>query len=327
MATAFNAWSEQCTAARNATEDLALNIGADTAATWRGLRSTSDALESAAHGVHGMAKFWTNAPSGLLTRTERAHDAAQEIVAHARAWVACVMATPPDLGGAREALKALNREGAMLTVAGMWLNHEDAGTLHDPLHADDPRPERDLVDARASAVAPPSQAEDADALPLTINRSGKSWLLAFSGAPTVALQDLAGIGYIAELLKQPGKSVVAWKLSGREIAPGPGEPAIDAKGRAALTRRVQELQETGGERAVDEAEEIIAQLARGTARNGRARTLGDQAEDARNAVSNAIKRALKAIREAVPPAADYLEPRLSLGKACRFEIEPATRQQ
>ncbi len=116
-----------------------------------------------------------------------------------------------------------------------------------------------------------------------------------------------------------------------------GAEALDAEAAARLHRRLEEIRdarphiegsgEAGGAELLDElAEEehqIVTRLGRDLRPGGRARTLKDVRDQARNRVCNPIRRALKLIETYDPPLAAHLKrPVLSLGHHISYTPTP-----
>jgi hypothetical protein len=154
------------------------------------------------------------------------------------------------------------------------------------------------------------------------------WALSFYGK-TIRLKHLAGLGYIAELLRAPGREIEALALVGQPSngqAPVPSasgigiadEQAVRAV-RAALQERERELggvAENDWSRRGSLREEIsklrqYLQQAQGF--GGRGRKSAGAAEKARKAVSAAVTRALAEIEEHHPSLAAHLRSSVELG--------------
>ena len=177
-------------------------------------------------------------------------------------------------------------------------------------------------------------------------RIGEFWSLRW-GRRTIQLADAKGVRYVAQLLARPGQELSAMELAtggqgsgeveaGVSAAPRPVRvardlgPAIDAAARAAYRRRAEELAaaaaraEAAGDRgradrAREEQQALIRELAAATGLGGRARPTGDVSERARQSVTKAIKSALKRIRREHEELGRHLEATVRTGLFCRYE--------
>src|SRR4029079_18889043 len=126
-------------------------------------------------------------------------------------------------------------------------------------------------------------------------RSGDYWVVS-DGSTTAHLQDMKGLHYIGQLLRQPGGELHVLDLVGRGLddgdgrpgrKPGPsvGLPVLDAEARSAYRRRLSELREElaeadefndigRAERSCCEIDAITGQLAAAVGLGGRDRVTG-----------------------------------------------------
>jgi len=204
------------------------------------------------------------------------------------------------------------------------------------------------LEVTATAIATATASSDA---PLALERRelrriGEFWSLRW-GRRTIQLADAKGVRYVAQLLARPGQELSAMELAMGGSGPGEAEsgvsaatgpvrvardlgPAIDAAARAAYRRRAEELAATAAraeaagdrgraDRARDEQQTLIRELAAATGLGGRARPIGDVSERARQSVTKAIKSAVKRIRREHEELGRHLEATLHTGVFCRYE--------
>jgi len=160
------------------------------------------------------------------------------------------------------------------------------------------------------------------------------WAISFGGR-IIRLKDSAGLGYIAELLRAPGKEIEALALVGRS---GDGKARLSMSGsmemadektirtvKAALKEREQELDglphSERRERLIEEIDKLKRYLEENRGLGGRVRRTADAAEKARKAASAAVTRALAEIRHHHPELATHLKSSLSLGRTLLYRPE------
>ena len=162
------------------------------------------------------------------------------------------------------------------------------------------------------------------------------WGISFGGK-IIHLKDSAGLGYIAELLRAPGKEIEVLTLVGQ---PPDGKPQIlvaasmemaDEKTirtvSAALQEREQELASlpmSGSkhrEKLIEEIDKLKRYLQENQGLGGRRRKTADTAEKARKAASTAITRAVAEIQHHHPELATHLKSSLALGRTLLYRPE------
>jgi hypothetical protein len=162
------------------------------------------------------------------------------------------------------------------------------------------------------------------------------WLLSFTGK-TIRLRHLAGLGYIAEMLRAPGKTIEALALVG---APGDGKAPVPAGGaiemadeqairavRTALQEREEELarlpKNDWNRRGsmTEEIEKLRRYLQENQGLGGRSRKVTGPAEKARKAVSAAVTRAFTEIQAHHPELAAHLKSSVELGSTLLYHPE------
>jgi hypothetical protein len=156
--------------------------------------------------------------------------------------------------------------------------------------------------------------------------------VAFASEPSI-VSESPGMKYIAELLATPHRAIHATQLeamrSGINAVASTGSlgTKIDSEANRSYASRLQEIDEEIGEAGsfvserrleelYSEKESIIDMVRTATQRGGELRVDSD-ADRARQSVSTAIRRAIKAIAKEHELRADYLDRNISLG----FEIQ------
>jgi len=180
-------------------------------------------------------------------------------------------------------------------------------------------------------------------------REGDYWTLSWNGN-VVRLKDAKGLHYIAYLLANPGRQVLACELaatgsaSGNQPAPiEPGATAanlgdagalIDAKARGQYRRRATELREDLAEavrlndagraaRIRSEIEFLRDQIASAVGLNGRSRKAASHSERARLMVTKAIKAAIAKVRARDASIGRYLATSIKTGNCCNYDPDSA----
>jgi len=172
-------------------------------------------------------------------------------------------------------------------------------------------------------------------------RGTKVWTLSFDGT-TVHVPELAGMNYIAELLRRPRTPIDADTLVGtahenadaspeaseeRVVLAGaalPGIPMTDAKAikavKAELSKRKGELKDcpaddarsTQLQREISQLQNYLVQV---KGQHGRPRTTGGITSRARSRVKHAIDRAITRIAEQHLPLANHLQDSIRTGNS------------
>lgn len=166
-------------------------------------------------------------------------------------------------------------------------------------------------------------------------RDGQMWTLTFDG-DTVHMRDGKGLSYIYQLLRSPRQPIQAAELmaaaAGRAVgsfAMGSAGAILDDTAISQYKSRLVALQSEIGdaERNNDigrkevlegEREQITRQIRSATGLGGRRRKSNDDAEKVRKAVSNAISRAIKAIRKSHRSLADHLQRLIERGQQLSY---------
>lgn len=164
--------------------------------------------------------------------------------------------------------------------------------------------------------------------PNVFRREQDFWLLSFGGN-AIRLRHLAGLGYMAEVLRAPGKAIEALALAG---SPGDGKAPVPADGtiemadeqairavRTALREREEELARVPKNdwnrrgSLTEQIEKLQQYLQENQGLGGRPRKVTGPAEKARKAVSAAVTRALAEIQAHHSELAAHLKSSIELG--------------
>ncbi len=179
-------------------------------------------------------------------------------------------------------------------------------------------------------------------------REGEYWTLSWRGK-VVRLKDTKGLHYIAYLLANPGRQVLAYELAAAGTANGKRRASIDAVGTAAnlgdagalldakacgqYRRRIGELREELKEAAQhndamralrlrSELESLRDQIGAAVGLGGRVRKAASHSERARLMVTKAIKAAITKIRAGDDSMGRYLATSIKTGQCCSYDPDP-----
>jgi tetratricopeptide (TPR) repeat protein len=208
------------------------------------------------------------------------------------------------------------------------------------------------IAALAASVAQPRRPEGAHAAAGAVfRREGDYWTLAYRGE-LARLRDTKGLGYLACLLRHPGREVHVLELV-REVEGSPNKPAqgprradavaaglgvsrleeadplLDAQAKEAYRRRLRELEEDLEEarswsdperaaRAEAEIDALTTELARAAGLGGRHRLLATPAERARVSVTKATRTAIRTVGRHCPALGDHLAASVRTGRFCSY---------
>jgi hypothetical protein len=180
-------------------------------------------------------------------------------------------------------------------------------------------------------------------------REGDYWTVSWDGN-LVRLKDAKGLHYIAYLLANPGRQVLAYELAAAGAANGdnrasidPGGVAanlgdagviLDAKAREQYRNRIGELREELAEachrndtlraaRLRSELESLSDQIVAAVGLGGRNRKAASHTERARLMVTKAIKAAIAKIRAGNAPLGRSLATSIKTGNCCSYDPDPA----
>jgi hypothetical protein len=180
-------------------------------------------------------------------------------------------------------------------------------------------------------------------------REGDYWTVSWN-ANVVRLKDAKGLHYIAYLLANPGRQVLAYELADTGTAssdqPASTEPGataanlgdagalIDAKARGQYRRRASDLREELSEavrlndagraaRIRAELEFLREQIAAAVGLNGRNRKAASHSERARLMVTKAIKAAIARVRARDASIGRYFATSIKTGNYCTYDPDSA----
>jgi hypothetical protein len=208
------------------------------------------------------------------------------------------------------------------------------------------------VAALAASAAQPGRSDGTEpAAGAMFRREGDYWTLAYRGE-LARLRDAKGLGYLACLLRNPGRELHVLELvrevEGAAAGPAPSlrradavaaglgisrldeaDPLLDAQAREAYRRRLRELEEDLEEarswsdperaaRAEAEIDALTTELARAAGLGGRDRTLAMPAERARVSVTKATRSAIRTISRHCPALGDHLAASVRTGRFCSY---------
>jgi hypothetical protein len=192
-------------------------------------------------------------------------------------------------------------------------------------------------DSAASDAAPPS--------PAVFRREGEYWTIGFGGQ-SLRLGDAKGLRYLARLLAEPGREILALDLvregsgqddgragsAGPDLTPGGLGDAgahLDPEAKAAYADRLRELRLELAEaerfndperaaRTQDEIDFLARELSRAVGLGGRDRSAASAAERARVSVTRAIRGAMTRIYRHDPGLGEHLETTIHTGTYCAY---------
>lgn len=206
---------------------------------------------------------------------------------------------------------------------------------------------------RSPPAPPPAAAPTAAGRASTFRREGEYWTMEFDGR-TCRMRDAKGLGYIALLLRHPGRQIHVSELvslgDGAMVAApavpdrdstsprrglGDGGAVLDAQAKAEYRRRLAELEGELAEarafhdqgridRAQHEIEAIGDELSAAVGLGGRDRRLGSDVERARVNVTRSIARAVEKIADNHPGLAQHLDRCLRTGSFCTYVPDAST---
>ena len=161
-------------------------------------------------------------------------------------------------------------------------------------------------------------------------RQGQNWTLKYRGGKPLIMNHTKGLNYISFLLRHPGEELTALALidldEGREIGSHALSTSfsIDEETLSSVRGKMQELQAdlaqaeeyydyAEAERLRGEIEKLEDYVRREAGLGGKARRESPEQKRARTSVSNAITRAIRAVRKEHPAFADYLKLQIQTG--------------
>ena len=202
---------------------------------------------------------------------------------------------------------------------------------------------REHLEAAAAAhrKAGASWDEPGQASSISLEREGRVWALR-QGATVVRLPETRGLGYLAELLRNPGRDISALQLVAGAGVGGRAEdlhmstgsdPVVDATAKAAYRKRLHELDEELAEAESwhdperlalleEERDALVHEITAAFGLGGRPRRLGSESERARLNVTRAIRTAVRNIGTQSPELGARLSAAVTTGASCRYDPPP-----
>lgn len=198
-----------------------------------------------------------------------------------------------------------------------------------------------LLDDRFAAFLVPSDdlevGETGGELPPTFQRRGAVWRIAFAGESDFVKHSL-GMNYLQLLLNNAGREFAAYDLRRivrqmpDAIQPGDAGVLLDGTALTQYSQRLAALEEDLAEARDDndlariealtqEKHDLLGQIGKATGLNGRARRASDDAERARQSVSNAVRRAIKDIERTLGRSGVHLRKAVSCGHFLSYQPE------
>jgi len=169
-------------------------------------------------------------------------------------------------------------------------------------------------------------------------REGQKWKIVFGGDRAFA-DHYKGMTHIAFLLGSPGKDFTPIEVQAGSLGPKGlatalgGDKVLDEEAMDDIRKEVEYLQaeiakaedikDIGrAEKLQTDMQKILSEAGAATGLGGKARTLGDQMEKARKAVSMAIGRAIKGIERVHAPLAQHFDQFLTTGNPMSYKPVP-----
>jgi hypothetical protein len=184
------------------------------------------------------------------------------------------------------------------------------------------------VDEKAAFFAGPAESYPKDSR--ILKKQGATWFAAYEGVPK-SIPDSNGVAYVAYLLRQPGQEVHASKLrsdvqgDGRNLSAGSAGEILDSEALQDYKDRLTEIDEELAEaeanndlsrkdKLSEERAALYAEIGSATGLRGKNRKAADDRERHRQAVSVAIHRALRAVKNVHEPLWQHLSNSLKIGE-------------
>lgn len=195
-----------------------------------------------------------------------------------------------------------------------------------------------LVADRAYVGAALGETDAIDLAPASdacvLRDQGETWLVVFEGVAR-SVRDSKGMDYLAHLMRNPHRQIHSLAL--RDLVAGETPRAAGSAGeildrqalreikerldanRAELDEARRDQDEGRVEHLEEEAEALRREVARATGLDGRLREAASHRKRARQAVSNAIHRAVREIARRHPTCAEHLGRSLRFGETLSYE--------
>ena len=188
------------------------------------------------------------------------------------------------------------------------------------------------IDATQIPTHDTASTHEREAAGNVFRRTGDHWEIAYDGR-AVTLHDLRGLGYLARLVREPGREVHVLDLASPDpttvLQIGDAGALLDDEAKAAYKRRLTDIDEDIAEaesfgdtaratRARVEREFFVRELSRAVGIGGRDRRAGSASERARASVTQAIRHAMSRIAEHHPALGEHLERTVRTGTYCVY---------
>ena len=172
--------------------------------------------------------------------------------------------------------------------------------------------------------------------PASLRRCGATWAIE-SPYGSGEIANTAAIGQLARLLAASPEGIAATDLAGMtDVAPANDlGPALDATAKRAYRQRIEALRAEIDEdedladleratRARLELDALMIELRRAVGLHGHDRPISAGAERARVNVARSLRRAIDAVRAAVPELGAHFDVSVRTGRWCTYAPEPTT---
>jgi len=197
--------------------------------------------------------------------------------------------------------------------------------------------DQDFVVSALTVASPAAASPSPDADACVFRAMGRTWFLAFEGLAR-SVEDSLGMRYVAELLRTPGVEVHSVRL--RDVVAREEPRALGNAGEVLDTEALRQIKErldanrededearerqdfARVERLQEEAEFLRAEVTRATGLAGRRRRASDDHERARQAVAQAVRRALAAISREHEPLGRHLSLSVRTGTTLAYDPAP-----
>lgn len=172
---------------------------------------------------------------------------------------------------------------------------------------------------------------------------GKTWLVVYEGIPK-SVGDSVGMTYTRRLLQNPGQDIHAAAIRGIALAEegtptlGSAGEVLDAQALREYKDRISEIDKELAEANADndlsrknslteEQEALYAEVGRAAGLHGKNRVASSDRERARQSVSAAIHRALRAIKKEHEPLWQHLSNSFNIGEYLSYRPDQPTTWQ
>jgi tetratricopeptide (TPR) repeat protein len=174
--------------------------------------------------------------------------------------------------------------------------------------------------------------------PNVFRRDADGWFITYDGR-AVTLRPTKGLADLHRLVSSPGTELHVLELAvdaeGEPVGAGARQPILDERAKADYRRRVLELEAevddaqrcadlARAERAEDELDRVVSELAAGLGFGGRDRSMTDEAERARQAVRARIRYTLDRLEDVHPELHRHLDRSVRTGTFCSYQPERET---